>query len=108
MTNRNAENERMKHRYLDWLNDAKGRDESSIDVVAAALDRFDAFNRYRPFTAFHFEQARAFKAQPRGNAKPADREAAVGVDHPRNARCAEGVLHVARQPARLRLTDQGP
>ncbi len=62
MTKRKAENERMKHRYLVYLKDAKGRDETSIDAVAAALDRFDAFNRYRDFTAFHFEQARAFKA----------------------------------------------
>ena len=62
MTKRNAENERMKHRYLGYLKDAKGRDEASIDAVAAALDRFDAFNRYRDFTTFHFEQARAFKA----------------------------------------------
>ena len=62
MSKRNAENERMKHRYLGYLKDAKGRDAGSIDAVAAALDRFDAFNRYRCFTAFHFEQARAFKA----------------------------------------------
>jgi integrase len=62
MTMRNAENERMKHRYLGYLKDAKGRDVASVDAVAAALDRFDAFNRYRDFTAFHFEQARAFKA----------------------------------------------
>ena len=62
MSKRNAENERMKHRYLGYLKDAKGRDVGSIDAVAAALDRFDAFNRYRCFTAFHFEQARAFKA----------------------------------------------
>jgi integrase len=62
MSKRNAENERMKHRYLGYLKDAKGRDVGSIDAAAAALDRFDAFNRYRCFTAFHFEQARAFKA----------------------------------------------
>jgi integrase len=62
MIKRNAENERMKHCYLVYLKDAKGRDEASTDAVAAALDRFDAYNRYRDFTAFHFEQARAFKA----------------------------------------------
>jgi integrase len=62
MNKRNAENERVKHRYLVYLKDARGRDEASIDAVAAALDRFDAFNRRRAFTAFHFEQARAFKA----------------------------------------------
>jgi integrase len=62
MSKRNAENERMKHRYLGYLKDAKGRDVGSIDAVAAALDRFDAFNRYRDLTAFHFEQPCAFKA----------------------------------------------
>lgn len=31
MTKRNAENERIKRRYLIYLKDAKGRDTASID-----------------------------------------------------------------------------
>jgi integrase len=63
VTKRNAENERIKRRYLIFLKDAKGRDEASIDAAASAIDRFGDFNRHRSFKSFHFEQARAFKAQ---------------------------------------------
>lgn len=62
MTKRNANNERAKRRYLVFLKDARGRDEASIDAVASAINRFDEYNRRRDFKAFHFEQARAFKA----------------------------------------------
>jgi hypothetical protein len=41
---------------------AKGRGEESIDAAAAAIDRFDEFNRKKDSKAFHFEQARAFQA----------------------------------------------
>ena len=34
MTKRNAENERVKRRYLIYLKDAKGRDNASIDAAA--------------------------------------------------------------------------
>ena len=63
MSKRNAENERVKRRYLVYLKDAKGRDEASIDAAAAAIDRFDEYTRGRDFRTFHFEQARAFKAR---------------------------------------------
>jgi hypothetical protein len=41
MIKRNAENERVKRRYLLFLKDAKGRDEASIDSVASAIERFE-------------------------------------------------------------------
>ena len=62
MIKHHPENERVKRRYLLFLKDAKGRDESSIDAVAAAIARFEQYTRHRDFKAFHFEQARAFKA----------------------------------------------
>jgi integrase/recombinase XerD len=61
MTKRSAANERIKSRYLVFLKDAKGRDESSIDAVAKAIARFEEHSKHRDFKAFHFEQARAFK-----------------------------------------------
>ena len=63
MTKRNAENERVKRRYLIYLKDAKGRDEASIDTVASAIERFEEYTRHRDFKRFHIEQARGFKAQ---------------------------------------------
>ena len=62
MNKRNAENERVKRRHLDFLKDARGRDEGSIDAAASAIDRFEEYNRHRDFKTFHFEQARGFKA----------------------------------------------
>jgi integrase len=62
MTKRNAANERIKRRYLIFLKDAKGRDEASIDAAAKAIARFEEHSKHRDFKAFHFEQARSFKA----------------------------------------------
>jgi integrase/recombinase XerD len=61
MTKRNAENERVKRRYLVFLRDAKGRDNASIDAAASAIERFEDYNKRRDFQKFHIEQARAFK-----------------------------------------------
>jgi integrase len=63
MTKRNPENERIKRRYLLYLKDAKGRDESSVDAAASAIERFEDYVKRRDFRSFHIEQARGFKAQ---------------------------------------------
>jgi integrase len=62
MTQRNAENERVKRRYLVYLKDAKGRDNASIDAAASAIERFEDYVKRRDFRSFHIEQARGFKA----------------------------------------------
>ena len=56
-----ADNERVKRRYLVYLSDAKGRDSTSIDAAASAIERFEDYNKGRDFRKFHIEQARAFK-----------------------------------------------
>ncbi|MGA2910059.1 MAG: site-specific integrase [Terracidiphilus sp.] len=61
MTKHNPENERIKRRYLIYLEEAKGHSEQSLDVPAKALSRFEEYTGYRPFKSFHFEQAVAFK-----------------------------------------------
>ena len=61
MVKHNPENERVKRKYLIFLKEAKRQNESSLDAVAMALSRFDNYNKYRSFKAFHFEQAVAFK-----------------------------------------------
>ncbi len=61
MPKRNAENLRIKRRYLVWLKEAKGLSEPSIDKAAAAIDCFEEQTKRRSFKAFHTEQARAFK-----------------------------------------------
>ena len=61
MKNHNATNERMKRRYFAYLTEAQGHSQRTIDAVAKAIARFEAYTRYREFKSFHVEQAKAFK-----------------------------------------------
>lgn len=61
MIKHNAENERIKRKYFIFLKEAKRQNESSVDAVAKAVSRFEAYTQYRDFKAFHFEQAVGFK-----------------------------------------------
>jgi len=61
MISYNAANERMKRQYFAYLAEAQGHSEQSIDAVAKAISRFEAYTRYKDFKAFHIEQAKAFK-----------------------------------------------
>ena len=63
MIKHNAENEHVKSKYLIFLKEAKRQNEASLDAVAMALSRFDKYNKYRNFKAFHFEQAVGFKKE---------------------------------------------
>ncbi|MFQ3231037.1 tyrosine-type recombinase/integrase [Reinekea sp.] len=58
----NANNERIKRKYLTFLKQAKGQNEASIDTVAKAIIRFEEYNQFKDFKAFHFQQAINFKA----------------------------------------------
>ena len=61
MIKHNAKNERIKREYLRFLKESKGQNESSLDVAAMALSRFELYTKYRDFKKFHYEQAIAFK-----------------------------------------------
>jgi hypothetical protein len=56
-------NERIKHEYIDFLRQAMGRSEASLEAVAAALRRFESYTRFRDFHDFRIEQAKAFKSR---------------------------------------------
>jgi integrase len=56
-----AKNERVKQKYLTWLEDARRKDVKTTTQVAAAISLFEQSTRHRDFAAFHFEQARKFK-----------------------------------------------
>lgn len=75
MTKPNAANERIKREYFHYLREAHGRDEATIDAVAASLAQFEDSTRRRDFKRFHREQAVAFKAKLREavNARTGDR-----------------------------------
>ena len=59
-------NERIKRRYLAYLEEARGFSEHSLDQAAAALHRYEDFTGYRDFREFHVELARAFKQHLHG------------------------------------------
>ena len=61
MTSHHAQNERLKHAYINRLREARGMSESSIDQAAKALARFDSYTRHRDFKLFHIDQAKGFK-----------------------------------------------
>src|SRR6202008_3332225 len=61
MRNHNPTNERIKRRYFAYLADAQGHSEQTIDAVAKAIARFEAYTSYKDFKTFHIEQAKAFK-----------------------------------------------
>jgi integrase len=61
MTNHNAANERIKRHYFTYLAEALGHSEQTLDAVAKAIARFEAYTRYKDFKAFHIEQAKGFK-----------------------------------------------
>ena len=61
MTKHNTQNERIKRKYLAYLKEAQRYSEPSVDAAAKAISRFEEYNRFRDFKAFHFEQAVAFK-----------------------------------------------
>lgn len=62
MKKHHPENERTKREYFTYLREAKRYSESSLDGVATAIHRFEAFTKYRDFRSFHIQQAIAFKA----------------------------------------------
>lgn len=63
MAKHNPDNERIKRAYYQYLREAKGRNESSVDAAMKALARFEESNGYKDFKKFHRQQAVAFKAK---------------------------------------------
>jgi integrase len=61
MTSHNAINERIKRLYFAYLFEAQGHSEQTIDAVAKAIARFEAYTRHKDFKSFHIEQAKGFK-----------------------------------------------
>jgi site-specific recombinase XerD len=62
MAKTNTPNERIKRAYIDFLRQAMGRSEDSLEAVAAALHRFESYTGFRDFKDFRVEQAKGFKA----------------------------------------------
>jgi integrase len=61
MRKHHPKNERVKHQYFTYLEDARRMSASTVDQVAAAIAQFEMSTGHRDFAAFHYEQARKFK-----------------------------------------------
>jgi integrase/recombinase XerD len=57
----NAKNDRLKREYLLWLNAAKQRSPATVEQVRHAIDRLEAYTRFKDFRTFNREQAMGFK-----------------------------------------------
>lgn len=58
-----ASNERKKHAYYEYLTDARGRSDRTVDQIAAAIDHFEEFTNHRDFKLFKAANAQDWKAE---------------------------------------------
>ena len=63
MAKRNPENERIKRAYFIYLRTVKGKDETTLDKVAAAILRYERATGFKSFKRFHFEHVNRFRKQ---------------------------------------------
>lgn len=61
MIKHNPDNERIKHKYFTFLKEAMRVSEHTVDGVAKAIARFEAYTKYKDFKTFKHEQATGFK-----------------------------------------------
>ncbi len=61
MIKHNPDNERIKHKYFTYMKNVKRMSEPTIDGIAKALARFEAYTKYKDFKTFKREQAVGFK-----------------------------------------------
>ncbi len=61
MKKRNFNNVRSVRNYYEFMKEAKRLDESTIDGVTKAINRFEEYNKYKDFKLFHYKQAVGFK-----------------------------------------------
>jgi integrase len=66
MPSYNPSNERIKRQYFVYVQEADRCSEATVDSVAAALSRFEAYTGYKDFKKFHHGQAIAFKRRLAG------------------------------------------
>jgi integrase len=56
------ENERVKRDFAFFLQAASGKQDATIDAALRAIERFENSTGRKPFSKFHVEQARSFRA----------------------------------------------
>ena len=74
MRTHNAKNERIKRRYTQYLKEARGQTDTSIDKALSAIAAFERSTRWKGFEQFHIDQAAAFKTRFAEEINPATRK----------------------------------
>ncbi len=62
MSKRHPDNERIKHRYFEFLKQADGKSEQTIRQIEKAILRFEEFSGFADLKRFDQKQATGFKA----------------------------------------------
>jgi len=57
----NHRNDRVKRDYLIWLKEAKQRSDATVEQTRHAIDRLEAYTKFKDFATFNKEQAIGFK-----------------------------------------------
>ncbi len=67
----NAENERIKHHYLEWVKEACGKADSTVNNIRDALYLFDEHTNFKSFKTINRQDFITFKKQlcPKKNLK---------------------------------------
>jgi integrase len=101
----NPANERIKHRYLAFLGEAKRFSPSSVDQVAAAIADFEASTGFKEFRQFRIEQAQSYKRKLGSAGSSTGRVLAKATISSRLAALKAFFQWLAQQPGfRSRLT----
>jgi integrase len=108
MRKHHPKNERIKRDYFAYLEEARRKARKSVDQVAADLADFEASTGYRDFSAFHIEQARAYKRKLNEQTNPATgKPLAKATIHSRLMNLKAFFVWLAGQPGyrRIRYSD---
>ena len=57
----NAENEKVKHKYYDFLKESQGYSELTINAIKKAIYRYEEFSDFEEFSKFNQKRAVEFK-----------------------------------------------
>src|ERR1700746_1751210 len=109
MKTHDAQNERIKRRYLPSLKEAKRFSESSLDGVAKAIHRFESYTKFRElhqisrFPAISYSTSSCFQSRPRQTKACTNRSAIKQSDTALDPKRAQSVFPVVGRPARLQI-----
>jgi hypothetical protein len=106
MRKHHPKNERIKRRYLAYLEEAKRMSQKTTDQVAASLALFEVSDRLQGFCCLSHRTGAQVQTGPSGPDQPGNRQAFGKGNDPFPADGAEGLLPLARWPAGLQILDQ--